>query len=158
VRPGRPFTSHLDGQGFAKLITAGWVPVDLLVGMSIGVRHDDVLTQRQARSWSNQPMDGWSALVRRVRADARRQLARQAAENGGDGVILAGHQLRVWEERCITRSGQNEQTDHIAESTMLGTTIARFASAPAEPRTLTVMSLNDNGDQLRRRLAQAARR
>jgi uncharacterized protein YbjQ (UPF0145 family) len=160
VRPKRPFTSHLDGQGFAKLVTAGWVPVDLLVGMSIGVRHDDYGTRRQTRSWSNQEMDGWSALIRRVRSDARRQLARQAAEHGGDGVILASGDLRVWEERCINTGGNqnNEQTDHIAENTLLGTAIARFATAPAEPRTLTVMPLNGAGDRLRRRLAQAARR
>ncbi|MCC9308194.1 heavy metal-binding domain-containing protein [Kitasatospora sp. RB6PN24] len=158
VRPRRPFTSHLDGQGFAKLVTAGWVPVELLVGMSIGVRHDDYRTRRQTYSWSNQEMDGWSALVQRVRADARTQLARQGAEHGGDGVILADSDLRVWEERCISSSQNNEQTDHIAESTLLGTAVARFATAPAEPRTLTVMPLNDGGDRLRRRLAQAARR
>src|SRR5581483_10980375 len=40
VRPPHPFTSHLDGRGFAKLVAAGWVPVELLVGMSVGVRHD----------------------------------------------------------------------------------------------------------------------
>lgn len=157
VRPPRPFTSHLDGQGFAKLVTAGWVPVALLVGMSIGVRHDDYRTRRQTYSWSNQEMDGWTALVHHVRADARAQLSRQGAECG-DGVILAGNDLRVWEERCL-RSGQNnEQTDHIAESTLVGTAIARFATAPTAPRTLTIMPLNGGGDRLRRRPARAARR
>ena len=27
VRPARPFTTHLDGQGFAKLLAAGWRPM-----------------------------------------------------------------------------------------------------------------------------------
>jgi uncharacterized protein YbjQ (UPF0145 family) len=158
VRPRLPFTSHLDGQGFAKLVTAGWVPVELLVGMSIGVRHDDYRTQRQSFSWSNQEMDGWSQLVHHVRADARTQLARQGAEQGADGVILADGDLRIWEERCFNSGQGNEQTDHIAESTLLGTAIARFATAPAEPRALTVMPLNGDGDRLRQRLARAARR
>ncbi|MFI9275665.1 heavy metal-binding domain-containing protein [Kitasatospora sp. NPDC052896] len=157
VRPRRPFTSHLDGQGFAKLITSGWVPVDLLVGMSIGVRHDDYLTRRQNFSWSNQEIDGWTALIHHVRADARAQLHHQGVRHGGDGVILADSDLRVWEEPCIRSSQNNEQTDHIAESTLVGTAIARFATRPAEPRTLTVMPLS-GGDRLRRRLAQAARR
>ncbi|MGW3044034.1 heavy metal-binding domain-containing protein [Kitasatospora sp. NPDC001159] len=155
VRPRRPFTSHLDGQSFAKLVTAGWVPVDLLVGMSIGVRHDDYRTRRQTFSWSNQEMDGWTDLVRQVRADARTQLHRQAVEHGGDGVILADSDLRVREERC---GSSDNKTDHIVESTLLGTAIARFATRPAKPRILTVMPLNGGGDRLRRRLAQAGRR
>ncbi|MDH6120460.1 heavy metal-binding domain-containing protein [Kitasatospora sp. GAS204B] len=157
VRPRRPFTSHLDGQGFAKLVTAGWVPVDLLVGMSVGVRHDDYQTRRQNFSWNNLEVDGWTALVHQVRADARTQLHRQGVEHGGDGVILADGNLRVWEERCIRTSVNTEQTDHIAESTLIGTAIARFAAKPAEPRTLSVMPLNGGGDLLRRRLAQAGR-
>ncbi|GAA1935482.1 heavy metal-binding domain-containing protein [Kitasatospora viridis] len=156
VRPSHPFTCHLDGQGFAKLVGAGWVPVELLVGMSIGVRHDDFTTGLQTNSWYNREVDGWTALVHHVRADARAQLGRQGTERGGDGVVLADGDLRVWEERCI-RSGQNnEQRDHVAESTLIGTAIARFAAGPAEPRTLTVMPLN-GGDRLRRRLAQAGR-
>ncbi|MFD0327627.1 heavy metal-binding domain-containing protein [Streptacidiphilus monticola] len=157
VRPRRPFTSHLDGVGFAKLVTAGWIPVDLLVGMSIGVRHDDYGTRRQARSWSNQEMGGWTALVQQVRADARTQLYRQGSECG-DGVILDDGTLRVWEEGCLSSGQNNEQTDHVAESTLIGTAIARFAAGPVEPRTLTVMPLNGGGDRLRRRLARAARR
>jgi uncharacterized protein YbjQ (UPF0145 family) len=41
VRPGRVFMSHLSGQEFAKLIETGWVPVDLVMGASVGIRHDD---------------------------------------------------------------------------------------------------------------------
>ncbi|MFE0460276.1 heavy metal-binding domain-containing protein [Kitasatospora sp. NPDC058965] len=157
VRPRHPFTCHLDGQGFAKLIAAGWVPVDLLVGMSVGVRHDDYTTTRQSNSWSNQEVDGWTALIHHVRADARAQLYRQGLVRGGDGVILADSDLRLWEERCLGSTQNNEQTDHVADSTLIGTTIARFAVEPAAPRTLTVMPLGGGGDRLRRRLAQAGR-
>ncbi|HEY3479543.1 MAG TPA: heavy metal-binding domain-containing protein, partial [Streptomyces sp.] len=100
-RPERPFTSHLDGQGFAKLLDAGWVPVELLVGMSVGVRHDDYRTQSQTYSWRNVEMSGWSELVHAVRADARRQLQVQGAERGGDGVVMADARLRVWKESCL---------------------------------------------------------
>ncbi|WP_280670226.1 MULTISPECIES: heavy metal-binding domain-containing protein [unclassified Kitasatospora] len=156
VRPRRPFTSHLDGQGFAKLITAGWVPVDLLVGMSVGVRHDDYTTRRQNFSWNNQEVEGWSALVHHVRSDARRQLRKQGARQGGDGIVLDSGSLRIWEEPCI-QAGNSEQRDHVAESTLVGTAIARFAAKPTAPTTLTVVPLNNSGDRLRRRLAQASR-
>ncbi|MEE4545907.1 heavy metal-binding domain-containing protein [Streptomyces sp. V4-01] len=159
VRPPQPFTSHLDGQGFAKLLAAGWVPVELLVGMSVGVRHDDYRTRSQTYSWRNVEMSGWSDLVHEVRSDARSQLRAQGARRGGDGVVLADSTLRVWEESCLRarrRNSDSEQVDHIAESTMVGTTIARFAPRRQPPATLSVMPLGDRGDRLRGRLAAAA--
>jgi uncharacterized protein YbjQ (UPF0145 family) len=157
-RPKHPFTSHLDGQGFAKLLASGWVPVELLVGMSIGVRHDDYRTQSQTYSWQNVEVSGWSELVHKVRADARRQLQLQGARHGGDGIILASSDLRVWREGCIrARNRSNsEQEDHVAESTMVATTIARFTTREAAPRTLSVMPLGNRGDRLRQRLAAVA--
>jgi uncharacterized protein YbjQ (UPF0145 family) len=157
-RPRHPFTSHLDGQGFAKLLGSGWVPVELLVGMSIGVRHDDYRTQSQAYSWRNVEMSGWSELVHEIRSDARRQLQIQGAKQGGDGVVMADSSLRVWRESCMRARSRNnsEQEDHVAESTMVGTTIARFTVRKQQPRTLSVMPLGDRGDRLRRRLAAVA--
>ncbi|MFB7507598.1 heavy metal-binding domain-containing protein [Streptomyces broussonetiae] len=142
VRAPQPFTCHLDGQGFAKLVSAGWVPVELLYGMSVGVRHDDYTTRAQARSWSNVEVTGWSELVQAVRADARAHLRAQSGRRGGDGVILSSGRLRIWDEPCI-RSGNNDQKDHVAEATLLGTTVARFTTAREQPpRTLTVMPLD----------------
>lgn len=140
LRAPQPFTCHLDGQGFAKLVTAGWVPVELLYGMSIGVRHDDYTTRAQTRSWSNTEVSGWSELVEAVRSDARAHLRAQTGRRGGDGVILSAGRLRIWGESCICRSSDDQQ-DHVAEATLLGTTVARF-TAREEPRTLTVMSLD----------------
>jgi uncharacterized protein YbjQ (UPF0145 family) len=158
VRPRHPFTSHLDGQGFSKLLASGWVPVELLVGMSIGVRHDDYRTQSQSYSWRNVEMTGWSELVQVIRADARRQLQLQGAKLGGDAVIMADSELRVWKESCLRARNRNnsEQEDHVAEATMVGTTIARFETRSQPPRTLSVMPLGDRGDRLRRRLAAVA--
>ncbi|MEY9877388.1 uncharacterized protein YbjQ (UPF0145 family) [Streptacidiphilus sp. MAP12-33] len=153
VRPRHPFTCHLDGQGFAKLVGAGWVPAELLVGMSIGVRHNDYRTQSQLYSWQNQEVTGWSNLIHAIRSDARRQLQRQASRLGGDGVIMASGDLQVWEESCIRATGSNsEQRDHVAEATMIGTSIARFRTTAAAPRTLSVMPLGKRGDRLRQRL------
>jgi uncharacterized protein YbjQ (UPF0145 family) len=158
VRPKHPFTSHLDGQGFAKLVASGWVPVELLVGMSIGVRHDDYRTQSQSYSWRNIEVTGWSDLIHEVRSDARRQLQLQGSRQGGDAVIMASSDLRVWRESCLRARNRNnsEQEDHVAESTMVGTTIARFKARREPPRTLSVMPLGDRGELLKRRLAAVA--
>jgi uncharacterized protein YbjQ (UPF0145 family) len=153
VRPRHPFTCHLDGQGFAKQVSAGWVPAELLVGMSIGVRHNDYRTQSQLYSWQNNEVTGWSDLIHAIRGDAREQLRLQASRLGGDGVIMAAADLRVWEESCIRASNRNsEQNDHVAEATMIGTSIARFRTKAEPPRTLSVMPLGKRGDRLRKRL------
>jgi hypothetical protein len=141
VRAPQPFTCHLDGQGFAKLVTAGWVPVELLYGMSIGVRHDDYRTRAETGSWSNVEVSGWSELVQAVRSDARAHLRAQTGRRGGDGVILSGGRLRIWGESCM-RGNNDDQHDHVAEATLLGTTVARFTAREEPPRTLTVMPLD----------------
>jgi uncharacterized protein YbjQ (UPF0145 family) len=155
VRPAQPFTCHLDGQGFAKLVAGGWVPVELLVGMSVGVRHDDLTTRTQRTSWRNVEVGGWTELVQAVRADAREHIHRQAARRGGDGIVLASGNLRMWHEPCF-RSGGSEQEDHLAEVTMVGTDIARFRSSAPPRSTLSVMPLGSRGDRLRKRIEAAA--
>lgn len=147
VRARRPFTCHVDGEGFAKLVAKGWVPVELLVGLSIGVRHDDLRLRRQTRfTASNQEIAGWTELVTRVRQDARTQVARQARHTGADGLVLGGSGLQVWGESCFRarRRSDSEQEDHIAEATLVGTAVAAFRVRRPAARTLTVMPLDQN--------------
>lgn len=156
VRPHRPFTSHVDGEGFAKLVGAGWVPVELLVGLAIGVRHDDYRLRRQ-NSWSagNQEITGWTDLVSGTRHDARHQLGSQAAHTGADGVVLGSSDLRVWEESCIrtSRNSDQEARDHVAEAMLVGTAVAAFDARRQPPSsTLTVMPLDSRRKRLRRRI------
>ena len=84
VRPRRPFSTHLPGQDVAKLVTAGWMPTDLVFGISVAIRHDDWRTQRQA-SWGagNVEVAGYTELVElRPR---RRPLAVRQARAGRRG-------------------------------------------------------------------------
>ncbi|MFI9103814.1 heavy metal-binding domain-containing protein [Streptomyces fildesensis] len=140
-RPRRPFTSHLSGQDFAKLLHAGWVPTGLAFGISIASRHDDWRTSRRVR-WTagNEEVDGYTQLINHARHDARTRLAREVVAHGGDGVVVDGMELRVRESECFTYG--NAQ-DHIAEAVFVGTSIARFGRAkqPAGPRPLTIMRL-----------------
>ncbi len=120
-----PFTSDLSGQDFAKLITAGWVPAGLALGISIGSWHDDRTTTRQARWGSgNAEVTGWTELVNQVRHDARRQLESDVQRLGAEGAVIAAMQLRVSRGDCPASVGR---CDHIAEATLIGTAIARFS-------------------------------
>jgi uncharacterized protein YbjQ (UPF0145 family) len=150
--PGQraPFTCDISGQDFAKLITAGWVPAGLAVGISIGSRHDDRSLAGQARWWSgNVEVAGWTELVNQSRHDARRRLEQDVRRLGGEGVVITGMQMRVRERDCPATVGRR---DHIAEVTLTGTAIARFSRAgqcPAGP-ALTVMPLGPQRRQAAR--------
>jgi len=137
-----PFTSDLSGQDFAKLIMAGWVPAGLALGISIGSRHDDRTTARQARWGSgNAEIAGWTELVSESRHDARRQLEREVRRLGAEGVVIAAMRLRVSQRDCPVTVGRR---DHIVETTLIGTAIAGFSPAGrchAGP-ALAVMSLD----------------
>ena len=122
-----PFTSDLSGQDFAKLIMTGWVPVGLALGISIGSKHDDRTTVRQARWGSgNAEVAGWTELVNESRRDARRRLESEVKRLGAEGVVIAAMALQVSQRACPVTVGRR---DHIVEMTMIGTAIASFSPA-----------------------------
>jgi uncharacterized protein YbjQ (UPF0145 family) len=143
--PPPPFTSDLSGQDFAKLLTTGWVPVGLVLGISIGSRHDDRTTARQARWTSgNAEVAGWTELVSSSRHDARIQLESDVSRLGAEGVVIADMSMQVRVRDCPETVGRR---DHVVEATLIGTAIARFAPA-ARPRAgpaLAIMSLGPRG-------------
>ena len=123
--PRAPFTCGVSGQEFAKLIMAGWVPAGLALGISIGSRHDDRATARQAR-WAsgNVEVAGWTELVNQSRHDARSRLEDEVRRFGAEGVVIAAMQLRVSQRDCPVSVGR---CDHIAEATLIGTAVASFS-------------------------------
>ncbi|MFJ3878893.1 heavy metal-binding domain-containing protein [Streptomyces sp. NPDC090077] len=145
VRPRQPFTSHLGGQDFARLLRSGWVPTALAFGVSHAIRHDDwraagPLVRRFA---DNQEVDGHTRLIAHVRQDARTRLALDAREHGGgsDGVVVDEADLRLRRTECPDSSGTAR--DLIAEAVFTGTSITRFGRGrrPATAGPLTIMRL-----------------
>jgi uncharacterized protein YbjQ (UPF0145 family) len=145
-----PFSSDVSGQDFAKLVMQGWVPAGLVLGISIGSRHDDRTTARQARWGSgNAEVTSWTELVTQVRHDARCQLESDVRLLGAEGVVIATMQMRVRERDCPVSVGRH---DHIVEATLIGTAIVRFSRAGhrhAGP-ALAVMSLDPQRRQAAR--------
>lgn len=149
VRLREPFTSDLSGQDFAKLILAGWVPAGLVLGISVGARHDDWATVSQTR-WGagNTEVHGYTDLVNATRHDARHQLERDVARHGADGVVLQQMTMKVGEHECPVQEGRR---DHVVEATIIGTAIARFGKrrGPDKP-PLAIMSLDPQRRQAAR--------
>jgi uncharacterized protein YbjQ (UPF0145 family) len=152
VRLKTPFTSDVSGQEFAKLIMAGAVPVSLVLGISIGVRHDDWLTQGQTR-WSvgNVEVRGYTELVNRTRADARNELMLDVSRVHAEGVVVKRTELATGEQECRAVGGTR---DHRAEVTMIGTAITQFSRdrRASQRPSLAVLSL----DRERRAAARRA--
>jgi uncharacterized protein YbjQ (UPF0145 family) len=147
----QPFTSDLSGQDFAKLINDGAVPVALVLGISIGARHDDWLTRSQSR-WSagNTEVGGYTELVNMSRHDARDQLARDVRNHGAEGVVIQNMDMRIGEHECPAQEGAR---DHVAEVTFIGTAITHFArsSRATERPSLAMLSLDPERRQAARK-------
>lgn len=143
VRPKRAFTSDLSGQEFAKLITAGWVPVALVLGIAALIRHDDYRTRMQRASWVNQEMQGFTDLVGKSRRVARDRLRTDTGRHGGAGVVMQEMTMYVSEHPCRSGPGDDNH-DHLVETTVIGTAITPFRSAAhsAPPAPLPIMRLD----------------
>jgi hypothetical protein len=124
TRPGKPFTSDLSGQDFAKLIRAGWVPVDLVQGVGAVIRHDDWAQRMQQSSWMNQEVVGSTQLVTAARAMARESIAKDAATRGGQHIVLQDMQLNIFETRCVY--GGEDAHDHLVDAFLWGTAITQI--------------------------------
>jgi uncharacterized protein YbjQ (UPF0145 family) len=147
---GAPFTSDVSGQDFAKLIAAGWVPVGLALGISIGSRHDDRGTARQARWFAgNAEVAAWTDLVGQTRQDARRQLESDVKRLGAEGVVIAAMPMRVRVRDCPAVVGRR---DHIVEASLIGTAVTAFSRTGqrADGPPLTIMSLDPQRRQAAR--------
>jgi uncharacterized protein YbjQ (UPF0145 family) len=145
-----PFTSDLSGQDFAKLIMAGWVPVSLALGISIGARHDDWLTVNQTRWGSgNAEVNGYTDLVNQARHDGRIQLEQDVSRMGADGVVVKTTDMRVRERECPM---QEHRRDHIVEVTIIGTATAQFTRSQPAARegSLAILSLDPQRRQAAR--------
>ncbi|MDA8290412.1 MAG: heavy metal-binding domain-containing protein [Actinomycetota bacterium] len=148
----RPFTTTLAGQDMAKLVHSGWMPAAIVVGISVGIRHDDYRTLVAQRAFgANVEVEGYTELVSAVRADARRQLARRVAHYGAEGAILDSpvalsiHELDVGEGH----------TDHVAESSALASAVVRFHRAETLPPVpIMVLPLGGAGVTNRRKTAR----
>jgi uncharacterized protein YbjQ (UPF0145 family) len=139
VRPPRPFVSDLSGQDFAKLIEAGWVPINIALGAVVSIRHDYHYPASGIRTFGPREMVGWTDLLSDARSQARARLDRDLRRVGADGVVVSSIDLDVTEREC-ERHGDRE-TDHFAEASIRGTAIARFRESARTPRPLKIMPL-----------------
>jgi uncharacterized protein YbjQ (UPF0145 family) len=138
----RPFASELSGQDFAKLVTAGWMPAGIALGIAVAGLHDELVTASSG-PWGtgNAEVPAYTGLITRVRQDARDRLEQSVRDLGADGVVVSAMTLRVRSDPCHAHAAA---TDHFAEAVTTGSAVARFAGRTrTAPRpTLAVLHLD----------------
>ncbi|CAG4927504.1 heavy metal-binding domain-containing protein [Acidithrix sp. C25] len=134
-----PFSTHLNGADFAKLVHSGYIPVAISVEVSVEVTHDDYRTQRQNSVFApNVEIDTYTVLVKQARESARRALRNDVARKGAEGAIIEEMSLRIFE----TEPYENHR-DHVAEVRVVGTSLVRFDTKTKPDRPMTFISLKD---------------
>lgn len=122
------FTTHLSGQDVSKLVHHGWMPVRLLIDVTVGVRHDDWSTLQQSSTFAgNVELTGVSELVNSSRASARTAMLRHLKPRVEVGVIVDSLSSVVFRSDV----GQGH-SDHLCEVRAVGTTLAE--AGPREQR------------------------
>jgi hypothetical protein len=86
----------------------------------------------------------YTSLMAHVRQDARSRLEQTVRELGAEGVVVSAMTLRVRSGACHAHLAG---ADHLAETVITGTAVARFAGRRNAPRppTLAVLPLDVGG-------------
>ncbi len=138
-----PFATELSGAEFAKLVTAGWVPAGIALGISVAGLHDTLVTTSSG-PWGtgNAEVQAYTGLINAARGAARDRLEQSARGLGADGVVVSSLSLSVSSDRCHAHA---DATDHFAEAVITGSALARIAGRRAgggAPPSLAVLHLD----------------
>ncbi|MGH9128389.1 MAG: heavy metal-binding domain-containing protein [Acidimicrobiales bacterium] len=130
-----PFTSHLSGQDLGKLMTTGYVPCALVMGLCAIEVDPGCGTEWRMGSWSNAELPQLSDAAKTCREVAVQRLEAEASRVGGDGVIGVSVEFSIHE-----LPGEAKLLELLA----IGTAVRRFSAAPLAEAPLPMMRLRDS--------------
>jgi|HubBroStandDraft_1064217.scaffolds.fasta_scaffold21778_2 uncharacterized protein YbjQ (UPF0145 family) len=126
-----PFTCHLSGQDFAKLLRSGYVPAAYVIGVGAVEVDAGCVMEYQERSYVNQEIYQPSIAIQRCREIAVSHLEHEAALVG-EGVV------------GVDVSFEHHSLGYAAELFELqatGTAVRRFADVPPRDAPLAILRL-----------------
>ena len=139
---GEVWHTDLSAEDCAAAILSGYLPTQMVLGISVSTKHEDWQLQQQRTSWVNGEVSGMSQLIQAARNESRVRLASHATHTGGAELIVTGMTLAEFETPC---SGQDGRDLH-AESVIVGTTVVpipRFTRRRTAANVLSVLPLSD---------------
>jgi uncharacterized protein YbjQ (UPF0145 family) len=137
VRAPVPFTAHLSGPDFARLILNGWVPAGIAIGVGEVWRGAAETEESPARRMRE--IAPWSDALTAAREDARRRMLDDARLIGGDGLVLSAAETSAHLDKAAGG------VRCIAEATFTGTVIAAFGMrGKGLPAVMQILRLHDH--------------
>jgi uncharacterized protein YbjQ (UPF0145 family) len=126
-----PFTCHLTGQDFAKLMRTGYVPAALVLGVAAIEVDPGCSMEFQERSYQNQELRQSTEAMQACREIAVAHLEHEASLVG-DGVV--GVEVAFSQHRFSGGS-------HLFELQATGTAVRKFADEPLPEAPLAILRL-----------------
>jgi len=128
----QPFTSHVSGQQFAKLLQSGWVPGGLVFGVGAVRSSGGCVSTMTAPSWSGAEFVQRSEAVHEAQAIAVSALEDRAAAYGEQAIgVDVALSMREGEESAMT------------SMRAIGTAVRRFRSHDDVPVPQVFLRMSD---------------
>jgi uncharacterized protein YbjQ (UPF0145 family) len=127
-----PFTSHLDGVAFSKLLHGGYVPVALVVGIGAVEIDPGCGTEWMLRSWNNVRIDQISDGIEAARMLGISRIEEEIGRVDADGAV--GVEVD-FESHEVTNGAL------LIELICLGTAVRRYAKDPLDEEPMPIMRL-----------------
>ena len=135
---GEVWCTNLSAEDTASAVLSGFVPREIVLGLSVSTKHEDWQLQQQRTGWVNQEVEGMTGLIQAARDEARARVAARATKAAGAQLVVTYMDLNEFETVC----GQDGRDFH-AEAGVIGATLVpvpRFRR-PETSRVLTVLPL-----------------
>jgi uncharacterized protein YbjQ (UPF0145 family) len=116
----RPFTSNLSAQSFAKLVSGGWIPIDVVIGVGAVRSHLGCV---------GSPEDPYGRQEFAQRADAMRMSRELAISQLSSSSTAEGETQVVGTEQIGPFGGKR---DTLFEYSLLGTELLRYRDVPPD--------------------------
>jgi uncharacterized protein YbjQ (UPF0145 family) len=141
-RPANPdevWCTNLSAEDCAAAILSGYLPREIVMGMSISTKHEDMQLRQQRSVWmGNTEVEGVTELIRAAREESRALLVAHATHVGGAELVITDMGLSEFDTAC------GQEADLHAESVMVGTTLVPIPGGRARTestRAMTVLPL-----------------
>lgn len=117
AQKGQGWSTNLSAEESASAIFSGFMPHEILLGLSVSTKHEDYEVRTQRTSWVNGEVSGLTELVQAARHESRSRLEKRATQAAGAQLVVTDMEPREFDTPC------NQEKDLHAESVVVGTTL-----------------------------------
>jgi uncharacterized protein YbjQ (UPF0145 family) len=140
---GHVWCTSLSAEDCASAILSGFMPHEMVMGVSVASKHEDWQMQQQRRVWAgNVEVTGLTDLITAARWESRALVEARASHAGAAELVITAMELDEFDTTC------GEEVDLHARSTVVGTVlvpIPRISHRYDPQPVLTVMPMRDAG-------------